>query len=254
MHAKRSFILLLFCLLFFISAFSQGEIDDEKKIFYRNEKSWAFNVNSNGLGGGFRKGTRINAFRKFIWEVDMNYVKHPKEIKISNNYYQLSQYVYGKVNFAWETRGAVGFQRELYRKVDKTGIAIRFFYEAGPSIILLKPIYYEVYVTDHTEPQKFNLFASQIITGRSSFFKGLDELKVDPGVYLKSGFSFDYSKQDIKLQAIEIGAVASAFLNEVELMAANNTRYLFSLFICFRWGKIYSGGNMENMDYNGEQQ
>jgi hypothetical protein len=254
MNAKRSFILLLFSLFFLIYAKSQGELDDEQKVFYRNEKSWAFFINTNGVGGNFRKGNRINAYRKFIWEIDMNYVKHPKEIKISNSYNQINQYVYGKVNFAWETRGAVGFQRELYRKIDKTGIAIRWFYDAGPTVILLKPIYYQVVVNDMIVDQKFNLYASQYIVGRSSFFKGISEIKADPGLYIKGGFSFDYSKQDIKLQALELGAVASVFLNDVELMASRNTRYLFSLFISFRWGKIISGGNMENLNYDKENQ
>lgn len=231
--------------------FSQGEIDDEKKIFFRNEKSWALFINNNGFGGNFRKGTRINSFRKFIWEVDMNYVRHNKEIKISNTATQLNNYVYGKVNFAWDTRGGVGFQRELYRKIDKTGIAVRYFYDAGPDIILLKPIYYEVALADGTtEDQRFDKTGQQYITGRSSFFKGFNEISVDPGVYLKAGLSFEYSKHDNRLQALEVGAIASMFLNEFEIMSDHQSRYLFSLFISFRWGKIISGGRMEGVDIN----
>jgi hypothetical protein len=248
MNTKRGFILILCSLLFFGSAFSQGEIDNEQKIFFRNEKSWAIFLNSNGFGANFRKGTRLNSFRKFIWEIDMNYVKHPKETKISNSYAQLNQYVYGKTNFAWETRGAVGFQREIFRKIDKTGVAIRYFYDAGPSLMLLKPIYYQVAVGNGVEDQKFNLYTAQYIYGRSSFLKGINEIKVDPGVYLKGGISFEYSKQDARLQALEVGGVASAFLNEVDLMASHNTRFLFSLFISFRWGRIISGGYMEGVD------
>jgi hypothetical protein len=247
MTTKRGFILVFILLLLFTQAFAQGEIDDEQKIFFRNEKSWGLFLNSNGFGLNFRKGTRINAFRKFIWEIDMNYVKHPKETKISSDYSQVNQYTYGKTHFAWETRGAAGFQREIFRKIDKTGVAIRYFYEAGPSLILLKPIYYQVYVTNGYQDQKFDLNGAQSIAGRSSFFKGFNELKIDPGVYLKTGLSFEYSKQDVRLQAIEVGGVASAFLNEVEIMASHNTRFLFSLFVCFRWGRIISGGYMENV-------
>ncbi len=253
MNSKRSILLLLFSVFFLFSVFSQGEIDDEQKIFFRNEKSWGFFINTNGFGGNFRKANRINAFRKFIWEIDMNYVKHPKEYKISNSYTQVNQYVYGKVNFAWETRGAIGFQREIYRKIDKTGVAIRYFYNTGPSLILLKPIYYEVLVDDHFEDQKFDLNASQYIAGRSTFFKGIDEMKLDPGVYIKAGLSFEYSKQDVRLKALEIGGVASVFLNEVELMASHNTRFLFSLFISYRWGRVVSGSRMENVDLYNEE-
>jgi len=252
MNLKRVILLLLFSSLFASQIFSQGEIDDEKKIFFRNEKSWALFINTNGFGGNFRKGTRINSFRKFIWEIDMNYVKHTKEIKISNSTTQLNQFVFGKVNFAWDTRGGVGFQRELYRKIDKTGIAIRFFYDAGPDLLLLKPIYYEVVVGDNVEDQKFDNNLSQYIVGRSSFFKGFDEISVAPGAYIKGGLSFEYSKHDNRLQALEIGAVASVYLNEFQIMWDHKTRYLFSLYISFRWGKIISGGRMEGVDLNQE--
>jgi hypothetical protein len=247
MNAGKYFIVIF--VLFVVQAhlFAQGEIDDEQKVFFRNEKSWALFVNSNGFGANYRKGTRINAFRKYLWEIDMNYVKHPKEYKISNTYAQINQFVYAKTHFAWETRGSFGFQREIYRKMDKNGVAIRYFYNAGPSLIVLKPIYYQVVIGDQIEDQLFDLNANQYIYGRSSFFKGLDEMKVNPGGYLKAGISFEYSKQDVKLQALEIGGVASAFLNEVDIMASHNSRFLFSLFISFRWGKIISGGYMENI-------
>jgi hypothetical protein len=253
MNVKRSSILLLFSLFFVHSLISQGEIDDEQKIFYRNEKSWALFINSNGFGGNYRSGTRINSFKKFIWEIDMNYIKHPKEFKISTTYTQINQFVYGKLNFAWETRGAVGFQREIFRKIDKTGVSVRYFYDAGPSLVILKPIYYRVAVENGEEDQKFYLDSSQYIFGRSSFFKGIDEIKFNPGIYLKAGLSFEYSKYDVKLQALEIGAVASAFLNEVEIMATQNKRLLLSLFISFRWGKIVSGSRMEGVELDEDQ-
>ena len=248
MKLKRVIILFLFSLVFIFPLIAQGEIDDEPKIFFRNEKSWAFSINTNGYGGGFRKGTRINAARKFIWEVDMNYVKHSKEIKISSSSYQVSQYVYGKMNFAWETRGGVGFQKEIFRKIDKTGVAVRYFYAGGPTIILLKPIYYQVWNNDNYEDQKFDPTTYQPIIGRSSFFKGFNEIKPDPGVYLKGGLSFEYSKRDNRLQALEIGFATRAFLNEVEIMASHNSRFFFSLFISFRWGRIISGDRMENVE------
>jgi len=247
MKLKGVVLLFLFSLLIIYPLFAQGEIDDEKKIFFRNEKSWAVFINTNGFGANYRNGTRINAARKFIWEVDMNYIKHPKETKISSNSNQVSQYVYGKMNFAWEIRGGVGFQREIFRKIDKTGVSVRYFYAAGPTIILLKPIYYQVWKNDDFEDEKFDPTTYQPILGRSSFFKGMNEIKLDPGIYLKGGLSFEYSKRDNRLQALEVGGIVSGFLNEVELMASHNSRFLYSLFISFRWGKVVSGDRMENV-------
>jgi hypothetical protein len=252
MKLKAIILLLILSLSVSIHVFSQGEIDDEKKVFFRNERSWAFFLKNNGIGGNFRKGVRINAFRKRIWEIDMHYVKHAKEIKISNAT-QLNQYVFGKVNFAWDTRAGIGFQHQLFRKFDKNGVAIRAFYTGGASLLLLKPIYYEVGINNNdVEDQKFHIDSAQYILGRSSFFKGIEETKANPGVFLKAGISFEYSKHDTRLQALELGAMASAYLNEFEIMWDNETRYLFSLFISFRWGKIIRGGRMEGVELEGE--
>jgi hypothetical protein len=43
-----SFIILVFFAYPFV--FSQGDIDEQKKIFYRNERSISILLNSNGLG------------------------------------------------------------------------------------------------------------------------------------------------------------------------------------------------------------
>ncbi len=248
MKFKRATILFLFTSLFILPLFSQGEIDEEQKIFFRNEKSWAIFLNTNGYGGNYRSGKRINASRKILWEIDMNYIKHAKELKISSNSNQIDQYVFGKMNFAWETRGGIGYQKELFRKIDKTGVSVRYFVVGGPSLILLKPIYYQVIRDQDYVDEKFDINTYQPIVGRSTFFKGFDEIKPDPGVYLKGGMSFEYSKKDNRIKALEIGGVASAFLNEVEIMAMHNSRFLFSLFISYRWGKVTSGDRMEGIE------
>ena len=51
----------------------------------------------------------------------------------------------------------------------------------------------------------------QEIYGRASFTKGLNEIKVMPGIYAKGGFNFEYSKEDKVIHAIEVGAQINAF-------------------------------------------
>ena len=201
---KKIIFFILFSLFFTSNSYSQGEIDDEKKIFFRNEKTWGINVYTNGYGGNYRYAKRINAFRKFMYEIDFNYVKHPKEIKISNDYYNVNRFVYGKINHAYELSGAAGFQREIYRKMDKGGVSVRYFYDAGPSLIFLKPIYYEVGYVDGVIDEKFDINKSQYILGKSSYFIGFDEITFNPGAYAKAGFSFEFSRKDNKIIALEL--------------------------------------------------
>jgi len=245
---KKNIILYLFILFFSFQSFSQGEIDDEKKIFFRNEKTWGFFIFSNGWGGNYRKGRRINASRKFIWEADINYIRHPKEIKLTVDPYAATRFVYGKLNVPVEFRGSFGFQKRLFRKIDKSGVEVLFVYSGGPTIVLLKPIYYEVAYSDGLHVEKFDASKSQSVYGRAPFYKGMDEIKIDPGVFLKATFSFEFSKKDNKIKSLEVGAVASAFLNELEIMASQNSQFLFNIFVSYRFGQIIRGGHMEGVE------
>lgn len=248
---KQIYFILFIILLPNINLIAQGEIDDQKKIFFRDENSWAFIIRDNGFGLNFRKGKRINAFRKYIWEIDMHYVKHTKEKKIYTYNTQSNGFVYGKMNFAWATHFGVGFQHKLFDKRDKNGVEIRAFYNAGPTVLLLKPIYYEISNGVNVEEEKFYISPTQgfpYVIGRSSFFKGIDETKVNPGGYIKGGLSFEYSKLDRNILALEFGAMVSAYLNEFEIIWADKTHFVYSLFISFRWGRIVRGGRMKGVE------
>ncbi|MBI5010022.1 MAG: hypothetical protein HZB98_10330, partial [Bacteroidia bacterium] len=135
---------------------------------------------------------------------------------------------------------------ELYKKADLGGVSIRLFYSGGPVLAVYKPIYYKViYPVSLTEyfikEEKFNtnIAIPQDIWGRASFTKGFSEIKVLPGLYAKSGFSFEYSKEDKVLHAVEVGATLSAYLKEIPIMASDDNKAIFfSLFVSYRFGMV----------------
>jgi hypothetical protein len=61
---KRVFVFLGGVMYCFTAVFSQGEIDQQQKVFYRNEWSLALMINSNGFGLNYRYCDRINAADK----------------------------------------------------------------------------------------------------------------------------------------------------------------------------------------------
>ena len=227
--------------------FAQGELKSQARIFYRNEKSFGVSLNSNGIGISGRYAKRINARKKTLWEIDGANIKHPKEIKISNSYYNNRSFVFGKENLFINLRGGWGKQHEMFRKVDRGGISIRRYFTVGPVIGFLKPIYYEVFkaggggVNDYyiTE-EKFSTSTHQgNIYGRASFFKGIDETSIMPGVYGRFGISFEYSKSDITIHAIETGVSLDLFPKEMVIMATEqNNFYFLTLFVAYRFGKV----------------
>ncbi len=245
---KKVIILFTFFLFFVFTALGQGEIDNQQKIFYRNESTFGFSLNSTGYGASYRYGKRINYLNKRLFEGDFNYFRHPKEIKMYNPYSPNSRgFVYGKTNLFFNIRLGYGFQRDLFRKIDKGGVAVRYFFTFGPSIGFYKPIYYEViyflsmntYTIVEMKFDPTSLHSPNDIYGRASFFKGWDEVKFVPGGYAKFGFNFEFSKFDPFVQSLEGGITVDAYPWRVPIMASPDNNSIFiSLFACFRFGKI----------------
>jgi hypothetical protein len=242
---KRFFFFGIFILAGFGRVFAQGEIDEQNKIFYRNEISGAFLLNSNGWGLDFRSAKRVDAARKIIYDFDFDILKHPKEYRVSSQYSYGQTYVLGKQFIPFILRASYGNQQEIFRKFDIGGISIRHFQSFGPSLALLKPIYYQIQYSDHVQVQRFDPSVYTIsapydpIIGRASFFKGFNELYIVPGAFVKMGFSFEYSRQDKVLHAIEVGAFAEGFLKKLPIMATEqNYQFYLTLFVSYRFGKV----------------
>jgi hypothetical protein len=225
----------------------QGEIDGQQKVFFRNEKTIAVLLNTDGYGISYREGKRIDYLNKRLLELDLGTFKDPKEVKLSNPSYQTpGTFVFGKLNSVIFIRGGLGHQHEIFKKADLGGIAIRYFYSGGPVISLYKPIYYKIlHVLSSYEyeikEEKFDVKVHEpsVIYSKSSFTKGLNETKLLPGIYAKAGFNFEYSKEDKIIHAIEIGSQINVFPNKIPIMAtSSNKAVFFSLFASYRFGFV----------------
>lgn len=244
---RKVSVLILIFLLSAASLLAQGEIDEQKRVMLRDERTFGGFLNSNGWGINYRYGYWRNARNQFIIDGDFAYVKSPKEVKSTVSYnYNTYRYVYGKQNLFWELKGAAGWQKELYRKIDRNGISVRLYYTGGLSLGFYKPIYYKVFTTSSIGEVIFEEYLKfdpsihqQLIGGRGPFYKGFDELKVIPGLYGKTGFSFEYSQKDVILHALEVGISITAYPKEIPIMANKQNSFFFlNLNVGYRFGRI----------------
>ncbi len=253
LQLMKRLLLILFLFMNMGIIFSQGELDTDHKILFRNEKSYALAINSNGFGFGYRYGKRINIHKKFLYEGDFNIVKHNKEKRISNPLtYDIFNYVYGKTNYAFNLRFAVGRHHEIFKKLDRNSISIRFFYVAGVSAMFLKPIYYNVW-NDSTDATSVQLFVENtpwwFIHGKEPFTYGFKELKIIPGIYAKTGFSFEFSKTDKKVNMIETGISFEAYPQPIKIMeTAHNPMFFPTVYLAYRFGKVESSYYLKDQD------
>jgi hypothetical protein len=250
--------LLIIAVVFIIelnSVYGQGDLNEQQKIFFRNERSFGILLNTDGFGLSYREGKRLDYLNKSIFEIDLGTLRHPKEIKLSNPYYQTpGTFVFGKINSVIFIRGGLGHQHEIYKKADLGGVAIRYFYLGGPIIAIYKPIYYKIiHPISSTEikivEEKLDIKKHEpgMIYSKAAFTKGLNETKFLPGIYAKGGFNFEYSKEDKIIHAIEIGAQINAFPKKIPIMAtASNKAIFFSLFASYRFGVVLDPLNPES--------
>ncbi len=256
---KKLLIIVLPVWLITVSLYAQGEIDEQQKVFFRNERSLGILLNSDGFGLGYREGKRVDFLNKRFFEIDLGNLKHSKEYRYTYNNYGggSGSFIFGKLNAVYFLRGGIGRQHEIFKKADLGGVAVRYFYSAGPVLALYKPIYYRVlyqisgsvyYFEIREEKFDVSIHDPTLIYSKASFFKGLDETKALPGLYAKAGFNFEYSRQDKMIHAIEMGAQVNAFPKEIPIMAApHNKAIFFSLFLSYRLGVIVDPLHPEDM-------
>jgi hypothetical protein len=241
----RRVIPVIIGLLVSVVSFSQGEIDNQKRILFKNERSYGVFLTSNGFGGDFTYAQRINARNHTLYQVELYTLKHPQEVKMSNSFYSNKSFVFGKINNFYTLKGQWGRSSEIYRKNDAGSISVRYFYSAGPTLGILKPVYYEIYYSTgvpyeyYTKVEKFNTsIHQQNIFGKASFFEGINEVSVVPGLSAKFGFTFEYSRRDVNINALEFGAGIDLFPKEIPIMANESNSFFFlNLFAGYRFGK-----------------
>ena len=119
---------------------------------------------------------------------------------------------------------------------------ISYNLSAGPALGFGIPNFVEVinYNTGFSEivrydPDKHNL---NNILGGTRLFTGILETIVRPGFYAKTGFNFDFSKNDYKLLSLEVGVQIQMVFPFIQQMAFNPARkFYLTGYLAFNFGK-----------------
>ncbi len=232
---------------------AQGELDKQNKILFSNERTFGLKLKSSGWEINYRYAKRTSNYKKkWFYTAGFGTIKDPKEIKSFNEIgLSGSRFVYGKTNSVFKSQASIGRQRELFTKFDKGTVSIRIIYAVGVGIAFMKPIYYNVYQSDgSTVTQLFALnIPSFKIRNRASFFKGLPETIISPGVFAKVGASFEYGKKNNILRFIETGATLDFYPKKIKIMETENSRILIpSVYVSWRFGKVISDYHLKEIE------
>ncbi len=193
------------------------------------------NTNSGLLGGAaVRKEILINnnAFHRQFHYINLEVVSvnHYRE-STSNVGGNGSGYVYGKQNYLFAIRPQYGREINLFRKSSEGGVNVNGIIAGGPTIGLLKPYYVQVFygrgsIRDEIfDPKKHT---PNNIAGSGGFFEGIGEATVVPGINLKAALNFELDAFRQSNISLEIGFLAEAYAQKVNIMALSENRSLYT--------------------------
>lgn len=230
---------------------AQQTIYEEARVPYRRELYGGLMLHGDGWGLHFFYAKHRNAIDRTLFGMEIVGMKHPKEVKSFNPYYEDSRgYFYGKSNALLIVRPTIGKKHQITDKIRRTGVELNYVWSVGPSLGLAKPVYlqigkpdnipYQEFVTERYDPAVHSV---QNIYGRASWFKGFGEMNLYPGGFGRAGLNFEYSGQTTGIKSIEVGMSMDAYAVKVPIMAelegVENKQFFWEFYVALQFGKKY---------------
>ncbi len=229
---------------------------DWKGIVYNKEWSIDIRLHENGAAIAYNSG-RIKSYHKTnYYQIELGFMRDPREksqSKISQSG-RSGSFAFGKINSLINLRLGVGTKKYVSEKEKRKGLAVGYTYQIGPSIAILKPYYLDLEYVIQQEEQKYvdiraekysaenhDLFLNEdFIRGKSSFFKGFDELRIKAGVQGKIAAHFAMGAFDKYVKAFETGVMFDVFSSNIPIMLEteeiSNKPYFIKLYLNIQLG------------------
>lgn len=199
-------------------------------------------------------GEKANMFYN-IRSFSLEFTEHfsPHELKSSqssdpNVSARAQGYTFGKAANFYAFKLGMNFRKMIAGKPESGTVSIHWVNGGGLAVGLVKPYYVVGNFSTGNTPIKYepatarNFLDAGRITGKASFSEGLKDLKVNPGLHLKTALRFDFSNNKKRVTALETGIGAEYYLKPVEIMAAKDPRSFFlNVYAAIHFGKRYAG-------------
>jgi hypothetical protein len=216
------------------------------------ELSGGFRLNTDGWSVFLERGAVKSEERESDLFYDLRYTliefsekKHPKETRTnsSGGSESLNSYVFGKINNFYSLKIGYGNRRMIAGKPDPGTVSVHWIYNGGLAIGMLKPYYLNISNGEsirYTDTTQDKFLTGYNIVGSAGFSEGLKELKIVPGLHVRTGLHFDFAPREKKKTklALETGISAELYTKKIELMARQKAvPYFVNLYLSFQFGR-----------------
>jgi len=205
--------------------------EEEGVLSYRKQSAFGLQLRTDGYGLFYELGRAKTPRYTNLYLLEITEIKDPKEDKQSGTGGFLGNpLIYGKINNFYQGKLGFGQQYIFGQKGNKNGIAVMGIYQAGLSLGFLKPYYVSVNDNGTERDIKYEddnaLFLEQAMYS-SGFSKGWNELKLEPGVFVKGALRFDFGRYNEQIQAIQIGLSVEGYNKKIPILALKEGERLF---------------------------
>jgi len=192
-----------------------------------------YKLNTDGGSFVYEHGKFSSLTKNKLWWIEIGERKDRKQQRLTpppfydqyGNQYNGNSYIYGKENNFYYIKWGVGQERLLGNKATKNGVAVSVLYGGGLSLGLLKPYYLKtVDSTGQLEDIKYNnndtiFLNTQYIFGYAGWSKGLNEIKLVPGLFARGALRFEFGHYKETISAVEVGVNAEYYTQNMPIMA-----------------------------------
>lgn len=190
-----------------------------------------------------------------VFQLEFSEKKHPKETRTTaisdpNSSGNSRSFIYGKINNFYNLKLGYGMRRMIAGKPEQGTVSIHWVYVGGVSVGLEKPYYLDAYVPQdnngalvlktikYTDSTKGPFLDDDYIVGAAGVTKGLNEIKIVPGIHLKTGLHFDFAPRRTTKLAIEVGVSGELYTRKIQIMANQDAvPYFGNIYASFQFGK-----------------
>ena len=222
--------------------FFESEAQESDYFEYQNEILWGINKNTNGglIGGlNLKFGNKIKDNTYRIYGIEIVNVKHPKEYKYTSPFGG-DNFIWAKQNTMYSLRMQYGIEKSIFNKKDENGIQINAHLSGGPGLGFLVPYYIRYNRNNAVVIEAFDSSIHNFnnVIGTAGFLEGINEVKIRPGISLKSAVNFEFGSMKKGSVALEVGFLAEAFTKKMIIMPTVKNKSIFtSAFITLFYGR-----------------
>lgn len=219
--------------------------EEDGVITYTRHTAFGIKLTNDGYGGFIEIGRPKSVKKSWLFQLDIAERKHPKEEKQQVNFNTTAPIIFGKINFFYPIKLGVQQQFTLGNKGNKNGVSVTGNVGAGVIMGLLRPYQIEIDSTGGGQRSWINYeqnpdvyFKTNYYIGGPTLFKGWNNLKVTPGVYLKPAVRFDYGKYNEMITALEVGLTAEFYSKKIpQMISQKQEQFFFSAYVALVFGR-----------------